>query len=214
MTHSEILKATLELLATKALLSQKSTVKLLLRDLSGKGLDISDTITVLARLQDEKAIKVESIVQAPNTKTKNAFSAFESLLKIHGSFDLSEIDKNLLTTNDVLEIRLCPALLQASEQAGISKGEIGELQLLFKDVSHPAEIEIYCPTDRSLLCKIKSEPDWMEVCVGKIFHCKDRHHPIKVTYRDDAILVEIKPSDLQKASKQIDVYAGSAVSSV
>ena len=180
MTHSEILKATLELLVTKALLSQKSTIKLLLRDLSGKGLDISDTITVLARLQDEKALKVESVTQAPNTKIKNALSTFESLFQTHGNFDLNEIDKNLLTPNDVLEIRLYPTLLQALERARLSKSEIGEVQLLFKDVSHPTEIEIYCPAERSLLCKVKAEPDWMEICAGKVFHCKDRNHRVKV----------------------------------
>lgn len=214
MTHSEILKATLELLITKALLSQKSTIKLLLRDLSGKGLDISDTVTVLARLQGEKALKVESVTQAPNTKINNALSVFDSLLQVHGNFDLNEIDKNLLTVNDVLDIRLYPTLLPVLEQVGLSKSEIGEVQLLFKDFPHPAEVEIYCPNERSILCKTKTESDWMEICVGKVFHCKDRHHPIKVTFRGEAISMEIQTNDLQKISKQIDADAGGAVSSV
>ena len=214
MTHSEIFKAILELLATKAILSQKSTIKLLLRDLSGKGLDISDAITVLARLQREKALKVESIDQAPNTKTKNAFLAFESLLQVHGSFDLNEIDKNLLTVQDVLEIRLYPALLPVLEQAGLLRSEIEEARLLFKTISHPAEIEIHCPAERSLLCKIKTEPDWMEICAGKVFHCKERNHLVKVTYRGEAISMEIQDIDLQKVAKQVDADAGSAVSLV
>lgn len=200
MTLVEKIKVVLDLLTSKALLSQKTEVNLLLDDVVKKGVDISEALTILDRLQRESKINVQSIDHAPVTKFAHTLRVIENMYTIE--YDLRHLDRNQLDAGNVIELELKQPLLNECEALGLNKEDVGNVAKLFVTGDHPQSVKLSCPLCRSLLGEISTDDAWQEVSRGKVFKCKDRRHEVRVTYQDHHILTSsLANSDEEIPSK-------------
>lgn len=190
MTLAEKITAVLDLLMTKAFLSQKTKVNLLLGDIVRKDIDIFEVLTILDRLQREGKVNIQSITQAPVNKFSGTFKIVEAMYTIE--YDLKHPDRNQLGEGHIIGLEIEPPLLNECEALKLNKEHIENIAKLFVISDHPQSLKLSCPLCRSQLGEISEESIWQEVYRGKIFKCKERRHEILVTYKNNQINTSFK----------------------
>lgn len=200
MSPSEKLKTLIDILASKAILSQGAKFNLLLRDVQHK-MEIADAVTILSRLQSDKIVDTLSIFQAENVGPGGlSFRVMGTILGPH--FDLDHIDRNLLSTDHVLKMVLFPPFIRTAEDAGVEKQTIDLLSPLFSVPAHPDVVDIYCPIHRCTAGKVTDEKEWLQLTKGATFKCKDRRHDILATWHNGRIALSLLCDDKEENTEQ------------
>lgn len=199
MTAKEKWKLTLEILANQALLDNNASFRIILNRFPEKNIEIAEAVALLGRLIREKALVVTSISQAENT-IKDLVSRIVEAANPR-SFDLVDLDQNILDATHVLFVRLQPSFIDLLRDTavGFPEDEVIELAKLLSGATATFKavwpLKVYCPFCRSLSAEILDQSTWSTIqekqAQGHFSACKDRNHKMKMVEKEGKLIFEL-----------------------
>lgn len=191
----------------KILLSNSRTFFVILRDFLTDDISIPEIVTVINRLKYSDSITVTDAGRAENDRmTIN--NLLPSIFNLHER-DLSDLSRNELYEDHTFKLSIKVNFLDELKNLNIDSVEMEVLTRILADefpVTFP--LKIFCPIDRSGLCEIEDEKEWMKIqssfSNGEIKKCTNRCHSCIFHFQNGEMVIKVAWDERGNNIEKID----------